>query len=82
VKVFGCRPDDERATWYGAGVGKPPREETAGDGVERFGVRYGDLIAADDVGGRWKDGPGRWSRGVRVMSKRPPAWTGDDSRTI
>src|SRR5262245_13959405 len=30
VKVFGCRPDDEGATYSGAGVGKPPREETAG----------------------------------------------------
>ena len=47
------------AAGSGAGVGKPPKEETAGDGVERFGVRYGDLIAADDVGDRWEDGAGR-----------------------
>ena len=39
-----------RMPW--AGVGKPPREETAGAGVERFGARYGDLIAAKDVGRR------------------------------
>jgi hypothetical protein len=57
VKVFGCRPDNEGGTNSGAGVGKPPREETAGDGVEQFRVRYGDLIAADEVGDRWEDVP-------------------------
>jgi hypothetical protein len=31
VKVFGCRPGGEGATNSGAGVGKPPREETARD---------------------------------------------------
>ena len=30
-----------------AGVRKPPREETAGDGIELFGARYGDLMTAD-----------------------------------
>jgi hypothetical protein len=35
-----------------AGVGKPPREETAGEGLERFGLRYGDLSAAADTGDR------------------------------
>jgi hypothetical protein len=82
VKVFGCRPNDESATNLGAGVGKPPREETAGDEVERFRVRYGDLIAADDVGDLWEDVLRGWSRWVRVISKRRPAWAGDGSRTI
>ena len=30
VKVFGCRPHHDGATHSGAGVRKPPREETAG----------------------------------------------------
>jgi len=30
VKVFGCRPHDGGAAHTGAGVRKPPREETAG----------------------------------------------------
>ena len=30
VKGFGCRPFTEGATRTGAGVRKPPREETAG----------------------------------------------------
>ena len=64
----------------GAGVGKPPREETAGDGVERFRVRYGDLIAGDDVGDRWEDG--HWSRWMRVISERLPVWAGEGSRTV
>jgi len=32
-----------------AGVRKPPREETAGEGLERYGLRYGDLSAADEA---------------------------------
>jgi hypothetical protein len=54
----------------GAGVGKSPREETAGDGVERFRVRYGDLIAADDERDRWEDGSGRWSKRARIITVR------------
>ena len=33
----------------GAGVRKPPREETAGGARGWRGVGYGDLSAADDV---------------------------------
>ena len=33
----------------GAGVRKPPREETAGGGPGWRGVVYGDLSAADEV---------------------------------
>ena len=45
VKVCGCRPHDGGAGHTGAGVRKPPREETAG-GVERLCVRrYGDFGA-------------------------------------
>jgi hypothetical protein len=45
VKVCGCRPHDGGAAHTGAGVRKPPKEETAG-GVERLCVRrYGDLTA-------------------------------------
>ena len=32
-----------------AGVRKPPREETAGAGFGRCGVRYGDLSAAGEA---------------------------------
>ena len=43
VKVFGCRPMMNGAAHSGAGVRKPPREETAG-GVARWCVRrYGDF---------------------------------------
>jgi hypothetical protein len=43
VKVCGCRPYEGGAAYTGAGVRKPPREETAG-GVERPRVRrYGDF---------------------------------------
>jgi hypothetical protein len=49
VKVFGCRPHDDGATDCGAGVGKPPREETAGEMRGWCGTRYGDFLAADDV---------------------------------
>src|SRR6266436_1840484 len=45
VKVCGCRPHDGGAACTGAGVRKPPMEETAGC-VARWRVRrYGDLTA-------------------------------------
>ena len=45
VKVFGCRPHDGGAAHSGAGVRKPPREETA-EGVAKLRVRrYGDFCA-------------------------------------
>jgi hypothetical protein len=45
VKVCGCRTHDGGAANTGAGVRKPPREETAG-GVGRLRVkRYGDFGA-------------------------------------
>src|SRR5712672_4821328 len=45
VKVCGSRPHEGGAARSGAGVRKPPREETAG-GVARWRVRrYGDLAA-------------------------------------
>ena len=49
VKVFGCRPHEGGAAPTGAGVRKPPREETAGGARGWRGVGYGDLSAADDV---------------------------------
>ena len=45
VKVFGCRRHDDGATHSGAGVGKPPREETAGRRALRSVRRYGDFGA-------------------------------------
>ena len=45
VKVCGCRPHEGGAAHTGAGVRKPPMEETAG-GVSRLRVRrYGDFGA-------------------------------------
>jgi hypothetical protein len=45
VKVFGCRPYDDGATHSGAGVRKPPREESAGRRA-MWRVRcYGDFVA-------------------------------------
>ena len=49
VKVFGCRPRTAARHTPGAGVRKPPREETAGRVRGWCGVRYGDLSAADEV---------------------------------
>jgi len=47
VKVCGCRPHEGGAARTGAGVRKPPMEETAG-GVARWRVRrYGDLAAVE-----------------------------------
>jgi hypothetical protein len=44
-EVFGCRPHEGGAAHTGAGVRKPPMEETAG-GADRSGVRrYGDFVA-------------------------------------
>jgi hypothetical protein len=51
VKIFGCRPLTNMPHARAAGVGKSPREETAGNGVWRFVARYGDLNAADDAAG-------------------------------
>src|ERR1700716_1357477 len=45
VKVFGCRPHDGGAAHTGAGVRKPPREETAGCRARCRVRRYGDLTA-------------------------------------
>src|SRR5438105_14963121 len=45
VKVCGCRPHEGGAAHTGAGVRKPPREETAGRRA-RWRVRYyGDFVA-------------------------------------
>jgi hypothetical protein len=45
VKVCGCRPDADGAAHTGAGVRKPPMEETAG-GVARWRVRRCRDLAA------------------------------------
>lgn len=42
-----------------AGVRKPPREETAGGGLQRCGLRYGDLNAGDEAAGRARCGCGK-----------------------
>jgi len=51
VKVFGCRPMMVVAAHYGAGVRKPPREETAGGAGEGFASdAMGILGAGQSVG--------------------------------
>ena len=45
VKVFGCRPLTVVATHCGAGVRKPPREETAGRLARWCVSRYGDFVS-------------------------------------
>jgi len=72
VKVFGCRPDDDGATHSGAGVRKPPREETAGRDTLWFVTHYGDLIAGDDAPERSQDDPARWPRALGLKRKRLP----------
>ena len=57
VKGFGCRP--QWMAWgvrLAAGVRKPPREETAGEGLERYGLGYGDLSAAVEAADRGRGG--------------------------
>jgi hypothetical protein len=54
VKVFGCRPHDGGAAHTGAGVRKPPREETAGRRAMRSVRRYGDFVAGGLLP-RWVD---------------------------
>jgi hypothetical protein len=49
VKVFGCRPMTTGRHTLRAGVGKPPREETAMGKMRRCRARYGDLRAADEA---------------------------------
>ena len=82
VKVFGCRPHDGGSVHTGAGVRKPPREETAGGGRGWCGVGYGDLNAADEVC--------EWSRGApasrwtvkRLLDERRVALNAVNCRTI
>jgi len=55
VKVFGCRPLTNERQVRAAGVGKPPREETAlweRRAVQQAG--YGDLRAAIEMGELWQ----------------------------
>ena len=49
VKVFGCRPMTAVPHAPGAGVRKPPRDETAGSGQRSCSRLYGDLGAADEA---------------------------------
>ena len=44
VKVFGCRPMTVVPPAEGAGVRKPPRDETAGFGRRSCSEPYGDFI--------------------------------------
>ena len=48
VKVCGCRPHDGGAARMGAGVRKPPKEETAGSRTRWRVRRYGDFGAGSE----------------------------------
>jgi hypothetical protein len=50
---------DGGAAQLGAGVGKTPREETAGEGLKRRDLHYGDLSAATDGAGRRRGDPAK-----------------------
>src|ERR1700681_14001 len=68
VKVCGCRPHEGGATHTGAGVRKPPKEETAG-GRERWSVRsYGNLVAGALLPKCIERVFGKRSRGQRTRS--------------
>jgi hypothetical protein len=68
VKVCGCRPHDGGAADTGAGVRKPPREETAG-GRGRWCVRsYGGLVAGALLPKCIERVFGKRSRGRRTRS--------------
>ncbi len=68
VKVCGCRPHEGGATDTGAGVRKPPKEETAG-GRERWSVRsYGNLVAGALLPKCIERVFGKRSRGQRTRS--------------
>ena len=61
--------DDVRLV-LAAGVRKPPREETAGDGLERYGLRYGDLSAAGEAVGCARGGRGKRGATLAVTRAR------------
>ena len=82
VKVFGCRPHEGDAAHTGAGVRKPPREETAGGARGWRGVDYGDLSAADEVR-EWIRGAPASRRPVkRLLDERGVASIAVNCRTI
>jgi hypothetical protein len=59
---------DGGAACTGAGVRKPPMEETAGGGRGCRGLGYGDLSAADEVS--------EWSRGAPASRQAGGWWKG------
>src|SRR5512142_2691928 len=66
----------------GAGVRKPPREETEGGGRGCRGLGYGDLSAADEVG-EWRRGaPASWWMVKRLLDERRVASNSVSCRTI
>src|SRR5450759_3780901 len=68
VKVFGCRPHEGGAARTGAGVRKPPMEETAGC-VARWRVRrYGNFDVGDLLPRYVECLFGKRSRGRRTRS--------------
>src|SRR5882757_3008311 len=82
VKVCGWRPHDGGAAHTGAGVRKPPREETAG-GVRGWrGVGYGDLSAADEVCEWSRGAPASWRTVKRLPEERRVASITVNCRTI
>ena len=66
VKVCGCRPHDGGAAHTGAGVRKPPREETAGGGAKQRVRRYG-IFGAGDLLPAYVELFGRRSKGWRAQ---------------
>ena len=68
MKACGWRPHDGGAADGGAGVRKPPREETAA-GVTKLRVRrYGDLDAGGSLPGCVDRLSGKQSTGRRALS--------------
>src|ERR1700692_160046 len=82
VKVCGWRPHDGGAAHSGAGVRKPPREETAGGARGWGGVGYGDLSGAGEVGEWSQAAPAsRWTV-KRLLDERRVASNSVSCRTI
>jgi hypothetical protein len=70
VKVFGCRPNDDGATYSGGPASENLQERKPREMDCAVPRALWDLIAADDERDRWEDGPGVGRKGVRIITVR------------
>src|SRR5882762_7284225 len=80
VKVFGCRPMTVVRHTPGAGVRKPPREETAVGWASRRRGRYGELSGVEGQQQRRRRGFKRLARTGDAHSSGAAGSRGEDLR--